>query len=102
MFVLLEGSLISTEELCQSDHRAFGHIPDQGPSPPNTQFGQALGIILVVPNLFQLRMMEATVFLGTFNAAEMFWYPFPRSVSRHNPVSELSDNSFNIMACFFL
>jgi hypothetical protein len=22
-------------------------------------------------------MMEATVFLGTFNAAEMFWYSFP-------------------------
>jgi hypothetical protein len=22
-------------------------------------------------------MMEATVFLGTFNAAEMFWYPSP-------------------------
>uniref|UniRef100_A0A8C8BY61 Sushi-repeat containing protein X-linked n=1 Tax=Oncorhynchus tshawytscha TaxID=74940 RepID=A0A8C8BY61_ONCTS len=33
--------------------------------------------------------MEATVFLGTFNAAELFWYPFLRSVPRHNPVSEL-------------
>jgi hypothetical protein len=37
----------------------------------------ALGRTLVVPNFFHLRMMEATVFLGTFNAAEMFYYPFP-------------------------
>uniref|UniRef100_A0A8C7QDR0 DNA-directed RNA polymerase n=1 Tax=Oncorhynchus mykiss TaxID=8022 RepID=A0A8C7QDR0_ONCMY len=29
----------------------------------------ALGRVLVVPNFFHLRMMEATVFLGTFNAA---------------------------------
>ena len=33
--------------------------------------------VLVVPNFFHLRMMEASVFLGTFNAAEMFWYPSP-------------------------
>jgi hypothetical protein len=31
---------------------------------------------LVVPN-FHLRMMEVTAFLGTFNAADMFWYPSP-------------------------
>ena len=31
----------------------------------------ALGRVLVVPNFIHLRMMEATVFLGTFNAAEM-------------------------------
>ena len=37
----------------------------------------ALGRVLVVPNFFHLRMIEATVFLGTFNAADMFWYPFP-------------------------
>ena len=49
----------------------------------------ALGKVLVVPNFFHLRMMEATVFLGTFNAADIFWYPSPRSVSQHNPVSEL-------------
>ena len=29
----------------------------------------ALGRVLVVPNLFHLRMMGPTVFLGTFNAA---------------------------------
>jgi hypothetical protein len=36
-----------------------------------------------------LRMMEATVFLGTFNAAEMFWYPSPDLFSDKNHVSEL-------------
>ena len=35
----------------------------------------ALGRVLVVSNFFHLRMMDATVFLGTFNAAEIFWYP---------------------------
>ena len=32
---------------------------------------------LVVPNFFHLRMMEATAFLGTFNTAEILWYPSP-------------------------
>ena len=58
--VLMEGSPISTEELCQSDHWVLGHLPE---------FGRTLGIVLVVPNFFHLRMMEATVFLGTCNVA---------------------------------
>ena len=72
MDVLLEGSPISTGtlELCQSDHRVLGHLPDQGPSIRLLSFaGQpVLGRVLVVPNFFLLIMMEATVFLGTFNA----------------------------------
>ena len=32
---------------------------------------------LVVLNFFNLRMMEATVFFGIFNAADIFWYPSP-------------------------
>ncbi len=32
----------------------------------------ALGRVLVVPNIFHLRIMEATVLLGIFSAAEMF------------------------------
>ena len=42
MFVLLEGSPISTEEpeLCQNDHRVLDHLPDQDPSPPIAQVGQ--------------------------------------------------------------
>ena len=54
----------------------------------------ALGRVLVVPNFFHLRMMEATVFLGTFNAADIFWYPSPDLC--------LSKNSFNLMAWFLL
>jgi hypothetical protein len=46
----------------------------------------ALGRVLVVPNFFHFRMMEATVFLGTFKAAEFF----------------SADNSFNLMAWFLL
>ena len=30
-----------TLELCQCDQRVLGHLPDQGPSPPITQFGCA-------------------------------------------------------------
>ena len=41
----------------------------------------ALGRALVVPNFFHLWIMEATVLLGTFNAAE-FFVAFPRSVPR--------------------
>ena len=37
----------------------------------------ALGRVLVVLNFFHLRIVEATVFLGTFNAAEHFCYPSP-------------------------
>ena len=77
-------------ELSQSDHQVLGHLSYQGPSPPIAQFAgwPALGRVLVVPNFFHLRIMEATVLLGTFNAAE-FFVAFPRSVPRHNPVSEL-------------
>ena len=82
MVVLLEGSPILHRgplELCQSDHWVLGHLPDQGPSPLIAQFGLAassrkgLGGSKVLP----LNNDEATVFLGIFNAAEMFWYPSP-------------------------
>ena len=49
----------------------------------------ALGRVLVVPNVLHLIIMEATVFLGTFNAADIFLLPFTRSVPRHNTVSDL-------------
>ena len=60
-----------TLELCQRDHRVLGHIPDQHPSSPIAG-RPALERVLVVPNIFHLRMTEATVFLGTFNAAAIF------------------------------
>ena len=78
MVVLLEGSPLhrGTLGLCQSGHRVLGHLPDQGPSPRLLSLTglTALGRVLVLPNFFHLRMMEATVFLGTFNDADMFWY----------------------------
>ena len=63
-----------TLELCQSDHRVLGHLPDQGPSPPFAQFGRAASSrkVLLVPNFIHLRMLEAIVFFGTFNTADFF------------------------------
>ena len=50
-----------TLELFQSDHQVLGHLPDQGVSPPIAQEGSKL-----------LPLMEATVFLGTFNAVYIY------------------------------
>ncbi|XP_055777983.1 uncharacterized protein LOC129854878 [Salvelinus fontinalis] len=62
----------------------------------------ALGRVFVVPNIFHLRMMEATVFLGTFNAAEMFWYPSPDLSLDTILYRSSTDKSFDLMACFLL
>ena len=67
MVVLLEGSPITTEE------RVLGHLPDQGPSSMIAQFGwpasrKSLGGSRLLP----FQNDEATVFLGTFNAADIF------------------------------
>ena len=93
-----------TLELCQSDHRILGYLPDQWLSPPITQFGRrpALGRFLVVPNIFHIRIMEATVFLVTFNAAEMFWYPFPDLCLETILSRSSKDNYFGLMAWFML
>ena len=79
MVVLLEGSPISTEELWSSvsdiGFLVTSLTNDLLPRLLNLSGRTALGrVLLVVPNFFHLRIMEATVFLGTFNAAEMFWY----------------------------
>ena len=93
MVVLLESFRVSIEELLNSvsDHRVLGHLPDQDSSPQFLIMAGhlALGRVLVVPNFFHLRMMEATMFLGTCAAEEHFLVPFPRSVPRHNAVLEL-------------
>jgi hypothetical protein len=90
-----------TLELCQSDHEVLGHLPDQGPSLPqwlSLAGWPALGRILVVPNFFHLRMMEATVFLGTFNSAEFFCYPSPDLCLDTILSRSSTDNSFDLMA----
>ena len=56
-----------TLEHCQGDHRVLGHLPDHGPSPLIVQFGRVASS-RKSPNFSHLRMMEATVFLKTFNA----------------------------------
>ena len=64
-----------TLELCQSDHQVLGHLPDQGPSPRIAQFGRAasswksLGGCKLLP----FKNYGRPVFLGTFNATDIFW-----------------------------
>ena len=78
---------------------------------PLTTFNQAFfyiftNTVLIIypksPHFFHLTMMEATVFLGTFNAAEMFWYPsldlFLDTILSQGAM----DNSFDLMAWFLL
>jgi hypothetical protein len=76
MVVFLEGSPISTEELCQSDHWVLGHFPDQGHSPPIAQFSRADSSrkSLDGSKLLPSKNDGDQCILGTFNAAEMFWY----------------------------
>jgi hypothetical protein len=59
----------------------------------------ALGRIFMVSNYYHLRMMEATVFFGTFNAAEMFRYPSP-GLCLDTILS--TDNSLHLLAWFLL
>jgi hypothetical protein len=77
--------------LCQNSNPPLPGLGTSKSEPKDsgrvTKFFVYLFIFLLF-SLFHLRMMEATVFLGTFNAA-YFLVPFPRSVPRHNPVSEL-------------
>ena len=62
----------------------------------------ALGRLLVVPIFFHLRIMEATVFSVTSNAAEMFWYP-SHDLCLDTILSWSStDKSFDLMAWLLL
>ena len=105
MVVLLEGSPNSTEELWSSARVTIGFLVTYLtkallPRLLSLAGRPALGRVLVVPNFFHLRMMEATVFLGTFNATEMFWYPSP-DLCLDTILSRSSmDNSFDLMAWF--
>ena len=85
MVVLLKGSPISTEEIWSSVRVTIGFLVTSLtkavlPRLLSLAARPALGRVLVVPNFFHLKMMS-------FNAAEMFLVPFPRSVPQHNPVS---------------
>ena len=85
MVVLLEGSPIFTEELWSYVRVTIGFLVTSLTKALQARLlslagRPALGRVLVVPNFFHLRMMEATVFLGTFHAADIFFVPFLRSV----------------------
>ena len=70
MLVLLEGSPISTEDLWSSVRVTLGFLVTSL-TKALAQFGQVASSRknLGSSNFFHLRMMEATVFLGTFKAA---------------------------------
>ena len=103
--VVLEGSPISMEELWSSVIVTIGCLVISLTKAIHLQLlslagRPALGSILVVPNFFHLRMMEATVFLGTFNAAEVFWYTSPDLCLDTILSRSSTDNSFDFMAWF--
>ena len=80
-----------TLELCQSDHWVLSHLPDQGPSPPIAQFGRAAGSrkYLDCSKLLPFMNDGGHCVLRDLQCCRHFLVPFPRSVPRHNPVSEL-------------
>ena len=80
MFVLLEGSPISTEELSSSvkvTNRVLGHLPDQGPSPLIAQFvWKSLGGSKILP----FKKDGGHCVLGDLPCCRGFLVPFLRAV----------------------
>ena len=107
MVVLLEGSPISTDELWSYVRVNIGFLVTSLtkallPRLLSLAEWPALGRVLVVPIFFHLRMMEATVFLETFNAADIFWYHSPDLCPDTILSRRSMDNSFDLMASFLL
>lgn len=96
MVVPLEVSPISTQDLWSSTRVTTGFLVTSLtrallPRLLSLARWTALGRVLIVPNFFHLRIMEATVLLKTFDAAKcvlMLGF-FPGPMPPHNPVSEL-------------
>ena len=107
MVVLLECSPISTQELGSSVRLTIMFLVSSLTKDLLRRLlslagWPALGWVLVVLNFFHIRMIEATVFLGTFNAADIFWYPSPDlCLDTILPLCS-KDNSFDLMAWFLL
>ena len=80
-----------TPELCQSDDRVLGHLPDQGPPPLIAQFGQAARSrkSLGGSKLLTFKNDGGHCVLVDLQCFRNVLVPFPRSVRRHNAVSEL-------------
>ena len=92
-----------TLELCQSDHRVLGHLPDQGPSPPISQFSRAASSrkSLSGSKLLPFKNDGGHCVLGDLQCCRHFLVPFPRFVPRHNPVSELYGQFLRPHGLFF-
>ena len=107
MVVLLEGFPISTEELWSFVRVPIGFLVTSLtkillPRLLSLAGRPAQGRVLVVPNFIHLRMMEAAVLLGTFSAADNFWY-LSTDLCLDTILSRSSvDNSFDLMAWFLL
>ena len=107
MVVLLEGYLIATEELWSYVRVTIRFVVTSLTKALLDRLlslagWPALGRVLVVTNFFLLRLMEATVFLRSFNAAGMLLYPSP-DLCLHTILSQRSkDNSLYLMAWFLL
>ena len=94
MVVLMEGSLISTEELwiSVSDHRVLGHLADQCPSTPIAQFAWAASSRKSLggsKRYLYFKNDGGHCVLGDLQCCRHILVPFPRSVPRHNPVFDL-------------
>ena len=89
-----------SQELSQSNYQVLGHLSYQGPSPPNCCLTRkpALGRVLVVPNFFHLRIMEAIVLLGTFKQHN-FFVAFLRSVPQHLSLSSAGSSTSGLGFC---
>ena len=74
----------------QSDHQVLGHLPDQDSSLPIVQFGRAVSSrkSLGGSKLLPFKNGGHCV-VGDLQCCRNVLAPFPRSVPRHNPVSEL-------------
>ncbi|KAI3354616.1 hypothetical protein L3Q82_019120 [Scortum barcoo] len=102
MVVLLEASPLSTEVRWSSDRVTIGFLVTSltkalFPRSLSLDGRPALGRVLVVLNFFHLWMMEATVLIGTFKAAEIFLYPSPDLCLETDLSLRSTDNSFDFM-----
>ena len=91
MVVLLEGSLISTEELWSSVRVTIGFLVT---SLTKALVPQLLSLAssrkgLGGSKLLPFKNDEGHCVLGDLQCCRHFWVPFLRSVPRHNPVSQL-------------
>ena len=103
MVILLEGSPIATEELWSSVKGTIGFMVTSLTKALLSQLlslagRPALGRVFVVPNFFHLKIMEAPVFLGTFDAADVFWYRSPDLCLDTILSLSSTDNYFNLIA----